>query len=156
MLAFQLGGASSPTGQSAVMQNVAGQAINSATQTARLKYELENLKQLTRKTTADADISEDIRDTGRLVVPHDLGQFTPDRGRFAGQRTTTTRAAEHFNQIESISANASSARATALLNALAAPAASVAGTRAAGYYKTYIQDILRIILGIGAARAIRR
>ena len=160
MLAFSLGGAASPAGQSAVMQNVLGAGVSTGLQAARQRLELRALREQARKTRAEADTAEDYRAAGRQMVPHKYGNIIPLQGRYKGQRVTTTVAAERFNQLMSAFETASNARSLAYLNRVAGPAAEVAGSRWAGYYKTYGQDLVRLLttFGVGglSAKAIQR
>lgn len=162
MLAFQLGGASTPAGQSAVMQNVGAQAaagVSSGMAAARMRYELKGMKEDIRKVEAEADAAEDYRDAGRSMVPHDYGAIVAKHGRFAGKRVISVIGAERINSLLQAGAAASSAQSAARLNQVALPAAEVAGSRPAGYYNVYGRDLARLLaslgVAVGGAKAVR-
>lgn len=57
ILAYSQGGASSPSGASATMQNAVTPALSSAMDALRLKYELDNLKEQNAKTRSDTALN---------------------------------------------------------------------------------------------------
>lgn len=152
-------GASTPAGQSAVMQSVLGAGLSSAVQAARMKYELKAMQETARKSAAEADAAEDWRDAGRHPVPHDWGGYVPQQGRWKGVRMGRTIDVERWNALTQAAESASNARSQARLNNLAAPGAEVLGSRAAGYISVggnVLRSLAPIIGGLGAAGLLRR
>lgn len=57
ILAYSQGGASSPSGASATMQNAVAPAMSSAMDALRLKFEIDNMRAQNEKTRSDTDLN---------------------------------------------------------------------------------------------------
>lgn len=58
MLSGKYGGSSTPPGAQATVENTMGQGVNSATQAALLKSQIDNMQAQTKKTLTDVNVSE--------------------------------------------------------------------------------------------------
>lgn len=146
--------ASSPAGQSAVMQNPlagASEGVSNAMNAALASRQLRILRAQAREAEANADVAEDVKVAGRMTVPDDMGHFVPRQGRYAGMRVTNLITSERLHAMRLLMANAGNARNAARLAELGFPAAEVSGSRTAGYYRTYGADILRALASLGVA-----
>lgn len=118
MLAFSQGGASSPGGASAHMQDEVGPAISTALQARRLVAELKGMEAQRGLTQAQADSTAADTllklATGEEIIP-------------PGQHLS-----RHLLSVQLRQAQLRSLRAATALNAAALPAAQVEGSRLAG------------------------
>lgn len=136
MLAIKQGGASTPGGAQATMQDVIGPGVSSAVAVKTAREQLKLMFEDRRAAKAKADQEEDLRDAFRHYVPHQWGTLRPLRGRWKGTRGTSVRQAMLFAQMEQALASASSARANASLSDAALPAAKISGAEWAGWLRT--------------------
>lgn len=68
MLAFQQGGASTPGGSTASIQNEATAGVSSALEARRSQIELQNLKEMTKQIRSQADLNEALDQQARAVA----------------------------------------------------------------------------------------
>lgn len=136
MLAIRQGGASTPGGAQATMQDVIGPGVSSAVAVKTAREQLKLLYHQQREAKATADMEEDERDAWRLWTPHERGNMYVTHGPMKGVPHTSMRHAMKMAQIEQVLAGASSARSQAALGMAALPAAKISGAEWAGWLRT--------------------
>lgn len=86
LLAYQRGGASSPAGSMAPIENVLGQATHTAMAGARLSPEVENLRQLTKTGQAQEELNREAASTQRTTQSVNTSQAALNEASEASQR----------------------------------------------------------------------
>ena len=147
MLAFQQGGASTPAGQTATMQNVMGAlgpALANASQAALVGQQLRNLHAQEQKTRADA----------MLAQTQNFKTMTETNLMRVGSEGTGLMSKSLLAQIRE--AELASARAQAALAHAGIPAAKVRGSRAYVFTELAARGLMGAAGLLGAARLGRR